>query len=1418
MPGKFKKQLSRFFSFPATKSAASKGPSESHTSTTQPSRPSVAGDQRVPQLSNTKSLPNDGRNSNLSHSSSRSLERSRDAPSSSRASRAEASGRSPEVSGNHSGRMPLSVRLQQQASLSGPKSNSSADPLTGFQRTENSLNPDETGEQLDEQSSSPKSRHDDHAGSTPVSAYADIWSSQAQAPISEIMAQLQQGSVEVRSAAAEKLFAYAAENESARASLASWEIVQALVRLLYDGRERGRMYAAYSLSSMMTPDADLGSYLKAGAVPALICILNTSRVMASRKGAMRALGRLARLDEAAKEIVSAQGLPPIIGLLDCSDAGLVRRCLVVLYFVGADKTELQATLAAAGAVGPVVRLCRSTQPEVQAEAVDVVKVLSRNPRAGRVILDLEGLDILYSIALQGLTTRARTSATKAIQRLGNQEALGPLVRSSPASVFLVDGQGPLAPRSNIARDSGAAELEQFEAAVGSSHSSFSDHMRARAAELLPTQSAQATQSVGQGVTPSLRPAVPVTAQANGSSTATPPLTPNITDSDRARASRGGGPQAKVESLVEMLQGPMQSQVYAAQALANLASDPTSLSRMMAAGAPEHLASILCSDAQMPAMLASAAALERLAMEAQEGPGPMTQTTMTAALIYVLASPLRACHLAVIRTLRQLLRLYPAAGADLAASSGVVVLTRRVCRGEAQVRLVALDLLHHLRQQGHALAGAVPALAAMEHSHQADMRASASSILMQMASDGSSGALITSQRALQMNISMLVSGLQVSLSLQPHLEEAMRVVPRSAFLPPQQAAEAWLPKAVMAAGGPPIVLGPPAAEMLALQALALEAGHCVLDAGSGSGYLTMLAAHVVGEAGASVGVELREPAAGYARACVNGVREARGLGDVNISFIVGSVFDPDLLESQSFDRIVVGAACPKVRLRCLLRLLKPGGRLAVPCEGQLLLLCRPADGGPVPEPTVLCVMHAVDSLVDSASQAGGGLLLVSPAQSPRANSFQSNTQRSNTQSHSGDSKHAMPNGRAMLAVPDRSSPTMSAVGSPGAKDRFMMRNEGPRTNSRSDSSHGGHSQLSSNGGQHQIIRQVQSRKDVREHASRGGRELLQAASRELARGGEGYRLPRRVNSGGQGAGPMPRSSGRSSGSQHGDDDEFNPSDETQSWFISKDDISICRTPEGKKCRLGEGGFGIVYKALMNGVDEVAVKLVKAEKPSPKEMALFHKEVRVMRSLHHRNIVQFYGACLEPRTLFFVTELMKGGDLYSALRHHPDTMHWDRLGRKVAMDVALGINHLHTRRPPMMHRDLKSPNVLLSEEGVAKIADVGMVRAQVHDLVTAQPVMTPLWAAPEVVRHERASIKADIWSYGVLIWEIISRQDITELQPLAIACQTPPDQRQGPTLELPQMSPPIAAHLFIECTQMDPSLRPSAGTIVEWLRRA
>lgn len=268
------------------------------------------------------------------------------------------------------------------------------------------------------------------------------------------------------------------------------------------------------------------------------------------------------------------------------------------------------------------------------------------------------------------------------------------------------------------------------------------------------------------------------------------------------------------------------------------------------------------------------------------------------------------------------------------------------------------------------------------------------------------------------------------------------------------------------------------------------------------------------------------------------------------------------------------------------------------------------------------------------------------------------------------------------------------------------------------------------------------------------------------------------------------------------------------ILSINDIKICRNPEGKKYRLGEGGFGIVYKALMNNVDEVAVKLVKTDKPSHKEMDLFLKEVRTLSMLHHRNIVQFYGACLEPGSMFFVTELMRGGDLYTAMRHHRDTMRWEQLGKKVALDVALGINYLHSQRPPMMHRDLKSPNVLLSEEGVAKIADVGMVRSQSKELISAQPVMTPLWAAPEVMRKESSSIKADVWSYGILVWELVSQCDITEYQSLAVSRQMPSDK--GKIMELPRVCPRVARRIFTECTAMEPDERPSMQQVVEWLR--
>jgi serine/threonine protein kinase len=87
----------------------------------------------------------------------------------------------------------------------------------------------------------------------------------------------------------------------------------------------------------------------------------------------------------------------------------------------------------------------------------------------------------------------------------------------------------------------------------------------------------------------------------------------------------------------------------------------------------------------------------------------------------------------------------------------------------------------------------------------------------------------------------------------------------------------------------------------------------------------------------------------------------------------------------------------------------------------------------------------------------------------------------------------------------------------------------------------------------------------------------------------------------------------------------------------------------------------------------------------------------------------------------------------------------------------------------------------------------------------------------MRHERASVKADIWSYGILIWELISGKDITEYQPLAISRQSGQSPR-GKLMKLPANCPAVVLKVFTECTKMEPDERPTSQDIVEWLRES
>lgn len=243
------------------------------------------------------------------------------------------------------------------------------------------------------------------------------------------------------------------------------------------------------------------------------------------------------------------------------------------------------------------------------------------------------------------------------------------------------------------------------------------------------------------------------------------------------------------------------------------------------------------------------------------------------------------------------------------------------------------------------------------------------------------------------------------------------------------------------------------------------------------------------------------------------------------------------------------------------------------------------------------------------------------------------------------------------------------------------------------------------------------------------------------------------------------------------------------------MEICTRSDGSFWTLGKGGFGEVFKGLKDGVDEVAVKVIRLSRPEV--ISQFKEEIELISKLRHRHIVQFYGACIQPTSLYMVTELMET-DLFSALRHDKRYLWAGTHGRSVASGIASGLHYLHSRRPPVVHRDIKSPNILLMG-GVSKIADVGVARTKANMDMTAQKGFTVAWAAPEVVFRKRATEKIDIWSFGVVLWEIVTGN------------MPKPGQ-----LVLPAWCSGALRNLYCVCTSEDPAARPSAGKIVQDLK--
>ncbi|KAL4143192.1 hypothetical protein QTP88_005550 [Uroleucon formosanum] len=251
-------------------------------------------------------------------------------------------------------------------------------------------------------------------------------------------------------------------------------------------------------------------------------------------------------------------------------------------------------------------------------------------------------------------------------------------------------------------------------------------------------------------------------------------------------------------------------------------------------------------------------------------------------------------------------------------------------------------------------------------------------------------------------------------------------------------------------------------------------------------------------------------------------------------------------------------------------------------------------------------------------------------------------------------------------------------------------------------------------------------------------------------------------------------------------------------------------------IGVGGFGKVYRGYWNN-KEVAVKAARQDPDEDisETVKNVKQEANLFWLLDNENIVSMLGVCLQIPNLCLIMEYARGGSLNRVL-----------MGRKIrpdvlvdwAIQIARGMNYLHNGAPiSLIHRDLKSSNVLLSETienndlqfKTLKITDFGLAR-EVYKTTRMSAAGTYAWMAPEVIKKSIFSKASDVWSYGVLLWELLTGEmPYKGIDVLAVAYGVAVNKL---TLPIPSTCPQPFRELMEACWHSDSHMRPSFEDIL------
>ncbi|KAG0487018.1 hypothetical protein HPP92_009113 [Vanilla planifolia] len=273
----------------------------------------------------------------------------------------------------------------------------------------------------------------------------------------------------------------------------------------------------------------------------------------------------------------------------------------------------------------------------------------------------------------------------------------------------------------------------------------------------------------------------------------------------------------------------------------------------------------------------------------------------------------------------------------------------------------------------------------------------------------------------------------------------------------------------------------------------------------------------------------------------------------------------------------------------------------------------------------------------------------------------------------------------------------------------------------------------------------------------------------------------------------------------------------------------------KNKLGEGGFGPVFKGQLEDGRVVAVK--KLGFGSRQGVREFTNEASLLSRVQHKNVVNLYGCCARANDKLLVYEYVSNESLDKILfsrqtKREGTVLDWKKRF-EVILGVARGLQYLHEdAHTPIIHRDIKASNILLDERWCPKIADFGMARLFLEDLthVNTRVVGTNCYMAPEYAMHGLLSSKVDVFSFGVVMIELITGQKSSEFIARSncstliewawlLHCKRQWMEMLDPALRSKADVDQVVhcAHVGLLCVQSDPKVRPNMRRVVMLLSK-